>query len=537
VIKTGPNETHKGDPMTLLSHELSLNSYIPLPAIPTFTGGAIGYVSYDCVHHFEPTTARTDLSDPFGIPEAVFMLADTILVFDHLFQTVKVVSHVFCPPEAPAETLALAYEEAVTKARKVARVLLSPSAIPEVPQGPIELGHEAVSNVGKAGYESFVTKLKEHIVAGDIIQAVPSQRLARKTTLHPFNAYRRLRQVNPSPYMFYLSLGSHYIVGASPETLCRVENSKVYNHAIAGTIKRGKTEEEDQALAMELMGSEKDRAEHIMLVDLARNDVNRVCEPKSVKVDHLMRVEKFSHVQHLTSQVSGMLRPDKTRFVYVHMGSQVLELTIYFQRFDAFRSIFPAGTVSGAPKIKAIELVGSLEKERRGIYAGAVGRWDFAADAMDTAISIRTMVFKDGMVYLQAGGGIVFDSVEEDEYIETVNKLGGNVRALESAERKFLFPLSIRRADVDQSLYFRILVQYTACNGIVTCKMASAVINYCTNCICTQHVIFPSVEPCLRIYPSTSAFCTYDPDGNSFKRCHCLSYLARIIKAVCMLHK
>jgi len=205
-------------------------------------------------------------------------------------------------------------------------------------------------------------------------------------------------------------------VGASPETLCKVENNVVYNHAIAGTTKRGKTLEEDESLGAALLASEKDRAEHIMLVDLARNDVNRVCQPKTVKVDHLMRLEKFSHVIHMTSQVSGTLREDLTRF-------------------DAFRSIFPAGTVSGAPKIKAIEIVYSLEKERRGVYAGAVGRFDFAHDEMDTCIAIRTMVFKNGVAYLQAGGGIIYDSVEEDEYTETINKLKGNLGAIEAAEQ------------------------------------------------------------------------------------------------------
>jgi anthranilate synthase component 1 len=296
----------------------------------------------------------------------------------------------------------------------LAKALLAP-VTPDVLQPPIELGHEAVSNVGKAGYEGFVSKLKEHIVAGDIIQAVPSQRLSKRSTLHPFNAYRHLRQVNPSPYMFYLDCGDMQIVGASPETLCKVEKNKVYNHAIAGTTKRGKTIEEDEQLGAALLNSEKDRAEHIMLVDLARNDVNRVCKPETVKVDQLMKLEKFSHVIHITSQVSGVLRDGLTRF-------------------DAFRSIFPAGTVSGAPKIKAIELVGSLERERRGIYAGAVGRFDFASDEMDMAIAIRTMLFKNQTVFFQAGGGIVFDSVEEDEYTETVNKLGGNVRAVKEAE-------------------------------------------------------------------------------------------------------
>ncbi|KAJ3742130.1 ADC synthase, partial [Lentinula detonsa] len=413
IIKTGPNEEIRGDPMVALQKELSLYQFIKIPEVPTFTGGAIGYVAYDCIQHFEPKTA-CELTDPLNIPEAVFMLADTLVIYDHIFQTIKVVSHVFIPSDAGKDNLSFVYQTAVDKARRLAKVLITPST-PEPIQPPIVLGNEAVSNVGKEGYEGFVTTLKKHIVAGDIIQAVPSQRLARPTSLHPFNAYRHLRQVNPSPYMFYLDCGDLQIVGASPETLCKVEKNIVFNHAIAGTTKRGKTPEEDEQLGSTLLNSEKDRAEHIMLVDLARNDVNRVCDPKTVKVDHLMKLEKFSHVIHLTSQISGKLRQG-------------------LNRFDAFRSIFPAGTVSGAPKIKAIEIISSLEKERRGVYAGAVGRFDFADDEMDTCIAIRTMTFKDGIAYLQAGGGIVFDSVEEDEYIETINKLKGNVKALQEAE-------------------------------------------------------------------------------------------------------
>ncbi|KIK46342.1 hypothetical protein CY34DRAFT_22062 [Suillus luteus UH-Slu-Lm8-n1] len=385
VIKTGPNEEVQGDPLSALQRELAVHQYVKIPEIPTFTGGAIGYLSYDCIQHFEPKTAR-ELSDPLSIPESLFMLCDTLLIYDHLHQSIKIVSHVFYPKDAGTVNLPFVYQTAQSKIRRLAKVLLSHTT-PEVPQPPITLGNQAISNIGKEGYESFVTKLKEHIVA-----------------------------VNPSPYMFYLDCGELQIVGASPETLCKVEENKVYNHAIAGTVKRGKTPAEDEKLAKQLVSSEKDRSEHIMLVDLARNDVNRVCKPETVKVDHLMAIQKFSHVIHLTSQVSGMLRKGLTRF-------------------DAFRSIFPAGTVSGAPKIKAVELVAELEGERRGVYAGAVGRFDFADDEMDTCIAIRTMTFKDGVAYLQAGGGIVFDSVEEEEYLETINKLGGNLRALTEAEK------------------------------------------------------------------------------------------------------
>lgn len=242
VIKTGPNELIKGDPTVPLQQELAHHKYVKIPEVPTFTGGAIGYVAYDCIQHFEPKTARTT-KDTLGVPESIFMLADTIIIYDHLFQTVKAVSHIFFPDGMSPSNLSFMYDTAVAKARRLAKLVLEPTT-PEVPQPPITtIGAEAVSNVGKDGYEGFVTKLKEHIVAGDIIQAVPSQRLARPTSLHPFNVYRHLRRVNPSPYMFYLDCGDIQIVGASPETLCKVEKNKVFNHAIAGTIKRGATPE------------------------------------------------------------------------------------------------------------------------------------------------------------------------------------------------------------------------------------------------------------------------------------------------------
>jgi len=227
--------------MRVLEQELNNYRYIRIPEVPTFTGGAIGYVSYDAIQYFEPKTARP-LKDTLQIPEAVFMFVDTLLIYDNVFQTLKVVSHVFCPDNTPTDNLAFIYNTAVAKVRRLAKVILNPTT-PEVPQPPIRLGHETISNVGQSGYEGFVTHLKKRIVAGDIIQAVPSQRLTRTTDLHPFNAYRRLRQVNPSPYMFYLDCGECQIVGSSPETLCKVEDGKVYNHAIAGTIKRGRTKE------------------------------------------------------------------------------------------------------------------------------------------------------------------------------------------------------------------------------------------------------------------------------------------------------
>ncbi|GAA5862209.1 hypothetical protein JCM3774_004824 [Rhodotorula dairenensis] len=436
IYRTGPNQEGGAvDPLTPLKAKLEEYKAIKVPGAPPLTGGAIGYVGYDCIRYFEPKTARDDLADPLGIPESVFMLHDSLVAFDHLFQRVYIVSHIYLPSSTPVtrESITESYRVAAEQIKSVADKISSTGPLPQVNQPRIDLAANPVpkgetaeerylrldkmSNVGREGYERFVTSLKESIVQGEIIQAVPSQRLRRETKLHPFNVYRHLRQLNPSPYMFYIECGNGtQLVGASPECLCKVEEGgKVTNHAIAGTVRRGKTAEEDAELAAQLAASVKDRAEHVMLVDLARNDINRVCRPETVVVDSLMQVEKFSHVMHLTSQVSGMLRADQ-------------------DRFTAFRSIFPAGTVSGAPKIRAIELVSALERERRGAYAGAVGHFDFAPDSMDTCIAIRTMVFKDGVASLQAGGGIVFDSDEFEEYVETVNKLGANVRCIEEAE-------------------------------------------------------------------------------------------------------
>lgn len=325
-----------------------LQTLLPLfPSVP-LSGGAIGYITFDCYQYFEPRTAR-ELADPLGIPDAIFLFCDTIVVMDRLRQVVNVVSH-YRSESTSAADIESEYNKAAEEIEVIVSILNSEHT-PQVPQGPIVLGGEPISNVGKEGYEGFVTKLKHHIKEGDIFQAVPSQRLARPTTVHPFNIYRYLRQLNPSPYMFYLDLKDFTVVGASPEMLVKVEDRIVYTHPIAGTRRRGKTPAEDDALAKELLENPKERAEHIMLVDLGRNDVNRVCKPETVAVDKLMTIERYSHVMHIVSNVSGRLRDDQTPY-------------------DAFRSIFPAGTVSGAPKIKAVELINDLEKEKRGIYAG-----------------------------------------------------------------------------------------------------------------------------------------------------------------------
>ncbi|KAI7788689.1 anthranilate synthase component i [Diaporthe eres] len=398
ILKTGEGHGEACDPIPALEKELS--------------------------QYFEPKTARPT-KDVLQIPESLFHFYDTIIAFDRFFGVIKVITYLRVP-ENPAD-IDSEYAKAATVIEDLVGVLEAPETpLPE--QKPIQLGREYTSNIGQDGYEGHVKNLKKHIVVGDIIQAVPSQRFARPTDLHPFNIYRHLRTVNPSPYLFFIDNGDFQIIGASPELLVKEEAGRIITHPIAGTVKRGKNPEEDERLAAELANSLKDRAEHVMLVDLARNDVTRVCDPLETRVDRLMVVEKFSHVQHLVSQVSGVLRPGKTRF-------------------DAFRSIFPAGTVSGAPKVKAMELIAELEKEKRGVYAGAVGYFGYGSvtpsgeekeGAMDTCIALRTMMTKDGVAYLQAGGGIVFDSDPYDEWMETINKLGANMQCITSAEKIYV---------------------------------------------------------------------------------------------------
>ncbi|KAK6463110.1 anthranilate synthase component [Scheffersomyces coipomensis] len=422
VIKTGDDETKfegkylNVDPITVLEQELNAFRQAPLPGLPKFSGGATGYISYDCVKYFEPKTKRP-LKDVLQLPEAVIMFCDLVIAFDHVYQRFQIINNIHISESTDIEAAYLQAEKEIDEVEKTltSHDISNDEINPEQP--PIKLNQTFTSNIGQAGYENHVSTLKDHILKGDIFQAVPSQRVARPTSLHPFNIYRHLRTVNPSPYLFYVDLIDFQIIGASPELLVQSDvKGRVVTHPIAGTIQRGKTNEEDEAKAEILRSSLKDRAEHIMLVDLARNDVNRVCTPTSNKVDRLLTIERFSHVMHLVSEVSGTLREDKTRF-------------------DAFRSIFPAGTVSGSPKVRAMQLIGELEKEKRGVYAGAVGHWGYDGKTMDTCIALRTMVYKDGVAYLQAGGGIVFDSDEYDEYIETMNKMKSNNNTIVEAEK------------------------------------------------------------------------------------------------------
>ena len=409
VVKTGPGqERGEIDPLIPVQEEMEQYRLIPVDGLPRFHGGGVGYLAYDAIRYFEPRVPPMP-ADPQGLPESVFMFADTLLVFDHLRHDIKVVSHIRLDGDVAA-----AYAAATAKIDRLVARLAAPLTVPPEKDPAAGPAPAVESNFTQPQYEQAVAKCVEYIYAGDVIQVVNSQRFSRRTAAAPFQVYRALRSVNPSPYMYYLNLDDFHIVGAAIETVAKVEEGIVATHPIAGTRPRGENPEEDAALEAELKSSEKQRAEHIMLVDLGRNDIGRVSVPGSVAVTQLMDVERFSHVMHLVSHVEGRLRP---------------ELTAY----DALRSCFPAGTVSGAPKIRAMEIIAEIEGEKRGPYGGAVGYFSFSGN-MDTALVLRTGIYKDGIMYVQAGGGVVADSNAEDEYMETRHKAGALLRAIDLAE-------------------------------------------------------------------------------------------------------
>ncbi|MFQ5925537.1 MAG: anthranilate synthase component I [Dehalococcoidia bacterium] len=405
TLKTGGGEHI--DPLLAVEKELSKYRLVSVPDLPRFHGGAVGYLAYEVVRHFEELPSPH--GDPLGLPESVFMFADTVLVFDHLTHKIKIVSHARLDDDVER-----AYLKAVEKIDSLAQRLSQP-----MDQGPGEKGMPASpssvrSNLSQAEFEARVAQAKEYICAGEIIQLVMSQRLGRTTSASPFEIYRALRTINPSPYMYYLHLEDCHIIGTSPEMLVRVEDGVVATHPIAGTRPRGADPAQDLILEEELRSNEKECAEHIMLLDLGRNDIGRVSEPGTVEVTQLMEVERYSHVIHLVSHVQGRLRRDLTQF-------------------DALRACFPAGTVSGAPKVRAMELIAGLEPDKRGPYAGAVGYFSFSGN-IDTAITIRTIVMIEDSAYVQAGAGIVADSVPEREYEESLSKAQALLKAIEQAE-------------------------------------------------------------------------------------------------------
>ncbi len=405
VLRSEPGD---GDPLLAIKAELNKYRLARVPGLPPFHGGAVGYLAYEAVRHFEELPSPED--DPLGTAESLFMFADNVLVFDHLRHRIKVVSHA----KLDGNDVKQAYKAAVERIDSLVEKLSKPLT-PEIKESVAPHKPSPVSsNMTREQFEANVERAKEYIAAGDIIQAVLSQRLSKKTTARPFDIYRALRSINPSPYMYYLHLDDCHIIGASPELLVRVENGVVATHPIAGTRPRGATPEEDEALAAELKADEKERAEHVMLVDLGRNDIGRIAEPGTVEVTQFMDVENYSHVMHLVSHVQGKLRS-------------------YLTPFDALRACFPAGTVSGAPKIRAMEIIAELEPDKRGPYAGAVGYFSFSGN-LDTAITIRTIVMSGGTACVQAGAGIVADSVPAREYEESMNKARALIAAIEEAE-------------------------------------------------------------------------------------------------------
>ena len=415
VDADGVREMSARDPFRGLAQIVGRKSVAPLPNLPAFVGGAVGYFSYDAVRYLEMLTHAPP--DDLHVPEACFAITDTMVVFDHLRHKVLVISLVDAARlrDVEGEGFAAAYRRAADDVRRVVERLSTPLGrrVLSVGSGSLEIS----SNFTKASYEEAVERAKEYIRAGDAFQIVPSQRFqAEIGDLHPLLLYRGLRTVNPSPYMTYLKLGDLFLVGASPEPLVRVEGRRVMTRPIAGTRPRGATPKEDAVLAEELLADEKERAEHVMLVDLGRNDLGRVGEVGSVELSSFMEIERYSHVMHIVSTVEGNLRPDLTAL-------------------DALAAAFPAGTVSGAPKVRAMEIIDELEPARRGPYAGATGYYGVDG-RLDTCITLRTALLKEGIAYFQAGGGVVADSVPKLEYEETRNKARAMERALEVARSR-----------------------------------------------------------------------------------------------------
>jgi len=378
-----------------------------VPELPRFTGGAVGYLGYGAASWFEPVLGDLGTSTD-GADQAGFMLFDTVLAFDHVQHRILIIANARITPDEDLESL---YQFACAKIQFLERELernLSHKRL------EAERALEFSANLTRDRFEEQVRAAKEHIAAGDIYQVVLSQRFEAEVAADPFTVYRALRHVNPSPYMYFIRMGGVSVVGSSPEMLVRVEGSRVETHPIAGTRPRGRNDEEDMRLAEELKRNEKERAEHVMLVDLGRNDVGRVCEYGSVRVPQFMGLERFSHVMHLTSIVEGKLADDR-------------------DRLDALVSCFPAGTVSGAPKVRAMQIIKELEPSGRGLYAGAVGYLDFAGN-LDFCIAIRTVIMSGGKAFVQAGAGIVMDSNPAAEYEETKDKAKALLRALELAQ-------------------------------------------------------------------------------------------------------
>ncbi len=402
------------DPFAFMAGHLEQYRVPKLPDLPPFIGGAVGYFGYDCIRHVErlPVAPPDDL----GLPEMAFLLTDVIVVFDYLQHTITLLTNIFCDEEPDFDA---AYSAAVARLANIKARLRAPLPAPDLRDGAergasrVQGRAEARSSFERADFLAAVERIREYIHAGDAFQVVLSQRFELPVEVSGFSIYRGLRAVNPSPYMYYISFRDFEVVGSSPEPLVTVTGRHAETRPIAGTRPRGLTPGEDARLAEEMLGDEKERAEHLMLVDLGRNDLGRVCRSGTVRVESFMEVERYSHVMHMVSSVSGELEQG--------VGAM-----------DALRAVFPAGTVSGAPKVRAMEIIDELEPLRRGPYAGAIGYLSYSGD-LDACIYIRTILVREGWAYVQAGAGIVADSDPESEFRETENKAGALLRAIELA--------------------------------------------------------------------------------------------------------
>jgi len=401
----------EGDPLHEVERIMGGYENVPVDGVPVFTGGAVGFLAYDMVRFFEPTVPGPP-PDSLGLPDMAFLVTDTLVIFDHRYRKILVLANVlldeFPDPDA-------GYAAAQYKIAGLVDLLAQP--LGNAPFSLMETPSESTptSNTTREEYEGMVERAKEHILAGDIFQVVPSQRFEVDFTGRPLDLYRSLRHVNPSPYMFCLQFDDEFaLVGSSPEVHVQSIDSRIRIRPIAGTRWRGANREEDDALAADLLGDPKERAEHVMLVDLARNDVGRVAEYESVEVSEFMIVERYSHVMHIVSDVIGRLDPGHSAY-------------------DVMRATFPAGTVSGSPKVRAMQIINELEKAKRGPYSGAIGYFGFDGNH-DSCIALRTVVLTNGKAYVQAGAGVVADSIPANEYTETVNKAKGMIRAIERAK-------------------------------------------------------------------------------------------------------
>lgn len=406
IIRDGVVENRQGDPLLHLKDLMDGFRPVRIDGLPRFWGGAVGYIGYDYVRHLERIPCKNP--DPIGLPDLLFVITPTLLIFDHLRHTIKVVSNTLIK-----DSISKAYDEAVSRIEGMVELLRRPLVL-EKRERKEGVRLNIRSNFTRSEFTSIVRRAKRYIKAGDIFQVVPSQRFSVKTDSGPFDIYRALRRINPSPYMYLLRFKEVDIIGSSPELLIRVEDGVVETRPIAGTRPRGRCDDEDMALERELLADEKERAEHVMLVDLGRNDLGRVCVYGTIHTPEFMGIERYSHVMHIVSSVKGRLSKDK-------------------DHFDALKACFPAGTVTGAPKIRAMEIIDELENVKRGVYAGCVGYFGFSGN-LDSCITIRTILLKDGTAYIQAGAGIVADSEEGREYDECCNKARALINAIKMAE-------------------------------------------------------------------------------------------------------